>query len=465
MDNQFKPDFGSKYYVLAPTNYKASYTISLPSLELKTFNEKAKTFEGNDSVKTTSEEWKKVVEESIEYYTVGNLYRDRVTEEQSNFKEGVEKDGELLSIQSLKFKKLEGELKGEAALLKVSKLLGLGDVFSVPLPHSGLWVTIKPPTEKDLIDFYNSLFREKIMLGRATSGLTLTNFSVYINQKLFEFMLRHIHSINNSDITKENLKNYLLIYDLPILAWGFACTMYPNGFDFKRACINDISECSYVASGLINPIKLLWIDNSALTDIQKNFLYEYRPNKLNLEAYEKYQAEHARVAKRVFTTQSGIKVHLKVPTVAEHTSDGIAWINQVNSAIDRALTEEDGDDARIELLNQYVKSSVLRIYSHFIDYIELDDSIIQDRETIDTVLEALSSDDQTREEITKEILKYKSDSILALIGIPEYDCPQCGFNQNPEPVNTHFNSIIPLDVINLFFTLITLRIAKVIERE
>ncbi len=241
--------------------------------------------------------------------------------------------------------------------------------------------------------------------------------------------------------------------------------MYPNGFDFKRACINDISECSYVASGLINPIKLLWIDNSALTDIQKNFLYEYRPNKLNLEAYEKYQAEHSRVAKKVFTTQSGIKVHLKVPTVAEHTSDGIAWINQVNSAIDRALTEEDGDDARIELLNQYVKSSVLRIYSHFIDYIELDDSVIQDRETIDTVLEALSSDDQTREEITKEILKYKSDSILALIGIPEYDCPQCGFNQNPEPVNTHFNSIIPLDVINLFFTLITLRIAKVIERE
>lgn len=445
-----------------------SYTVSLPSVNLLDFTSRLKSFNNLnlENPTETLKDWKEVSEQSVDYYTVGALYQDRFLDDKSEFKQGIEtKDNTLNSISPLKFKKSEGELKGEIALLKVSKLLGLGDVISIPLPHSGIWVTIKPPTERDLIDFYNSVFREKIMLGRTTYGLTLTNFSVHINNRLFDFILKHIHSVNYGDIAKEELKNYLLIHDFPILAWGFACTMYPNGFEYQRACVNDLEQCSYIAKATINLTKLLWVDNPSLSAAQKIILEEFRPNKLTVDSYRKFISEHTRVSGSTFTTKNGIKFRLKVPTFNEYTTDGLAWISKINSSVENIiLLEDDDEEAKTEMLNQYVKSSILRQFNHFVDYIEVEDNIINDRSTINEVLEAFSSDDDIRSEITENILKFKSNTTLALIGIPEYKCPNCGQHQNSNQ-SDKFTSVIPLDAMNLFFTLITLRISRILERE
>lgn len=457
------------FHIDSPIHKNAAYHISLPSLTLNEFNDKLKSF-SNLNIDDPSEElkkWKEVTEQSLDYYTVGSLYQKRFNDEKSEFKQGIEtKDKELNSISTLKFKKSDGELKGEIAILKVSKLLGLGDVITIPLPHSGIWVTIKPPTEKDLIDFYNNVFREKIMLGRATSGLTLTNFSAHINNRLFEFILKHVHSINYSDISKDDLKNYILIYDFPILAWGFACTMYPAGFDYQRACVEDIEQCTYVAKATINLTKLLWVDNPSLTDAQKIILSDNRPNKLTAESYRKFLLEHTRVVSSTFTTKNGLKFKLKIPTFNEYTTDGLAWINKINSIVDNVtLLNKDDEDSKLEVLNQYVKSSILKQFNHFIDYVEVDENIINDRSTINELLEMLSSDDETRTEITSNIVKFKENTTLAVIGIPDYKCPNCGKEQNKEQQLQKFVNVIPLDVMNLFFTLITLRISKILERE
>jgi len=449
-------------------NYKFNYTIPLPSINLMDFTQKIKEHSNlNLNEKDPKlQEWKKVNEDAVDYYTIGSLYSSRFTDENSLFLQGIEKENDLKSISTLKFKKSEGELKGELAILKVSKLLGLGEVLSIPLPHSGIWVIIKPPTEKDLIDFYNSLFREKVILGRATFGLTLSNFSVYIQNKLFDFILNHIQSINYSDIPKDELKNYILISDLPILAWGFACTIYPNGFEYSRACVKNPEECSYIYKGLINLTKLLWIDNLSLSEIQKSILFENRPNKLTLENYKKFIVEHSKVTNYEFSIKNNIKIKLKTPTVAEYFADGLNWINAINNKINNLIIEEENkEEIKTDLLSSYVKSSILRKLSHYIDYIEIEDNIINDRDTINSVLEIFSSDDEIRPTIENEIIKYKEKSIIALIGIPEYKCPNCGINQNTEIVNEKFTKVIPLDVLNLFFTLITLRVAKILERE
>jgi len=448
------------------------YTISLPSINLADFTDKLKQFNKLDleDKESSLKEWSEVNKEATNFYTVGGLYQDRFTDETSKFYQGIKNQaGELNTISTPKFRKTEGELKGEAAILKVSKMLGLGDVINVPLPHSGIWVTLKPPTEKDLIDFYNSIFREKIMLGRATFGLTLTNFSVHINNRLFDFIIKHIHSLNYNDINKEELKNYLLIHDFPILAWGFACTMYPNGFEYQRSCVNDIEKCSYIAKAKLNLTKLLWIDNLSLTDAQRLILEEFRPNKLTIENYRKFINEHTRVIGSSFTTKNGIKFKLRVPTFSEYITDGLAWINGVNSNIENIILRESEqdkeDDEKIEMLNQYVKTSILRQFNHFIDYIELEDNVITDRDTINKVLEVFSSDDDIRTEITENVLKFKSKTTIGIIGIPEYNCPKCGKPQNTSPVNEKFVSVIPLDTMNLFFTLLTLRISRILERE
>lgn len=453
-------------------NYDPSkfvWRFSLPSMGVLNFNKKIQEFKHLelDGNRPDLKEWRKINEEGIDYQTPGGLYQDRFLDETSRFKQGVEtKEGELKTISSLKMKQADGELKGAMAVLKVSKALGLGDVLSIPLPHSGIWVTIKPPAEKDLIDFYNGIFKEKIAIGRSTLGLTLTNFSVYVNMKLFDFIMKHVHNTNNKDITKNDLDKYVLIHDFPILAWGFAATIYPNGFDYQRACVNNVEQCTHAVKAVLNMCKLLWVDNNSLTEAQKLIMAENRPNTLTAEHYRKFIAEHVRVSSTEFKVNDSIKFKLRIPTFAEYTADGLTWVNKINSAIDSFIVEEgDEAEAKTQLLDQYVRSSILRQFSHFVDYIEIDENIITDRPTINEVLEVFSADDTLRSNITNKILEFKSNTTIGLVGIPDYKCPNCGFPQNDENVAEHMISVIPLDVMNLFFTLITLRISKIMERE
>lgn len=447
-----------------------NYRFSMPSVDLNSLNANLLKFNKLDIDKKDpgNMKWKEVVEDSVDLYTTGSMYQNRFTDETSQFKQGVEDPNNTLNgITNFKFKKTEGEIKGEVALLKVAKFLGLGDIINIPLPHSGLWVSVKPPTEKDLIDFYNSLFRDKIILGRSTSGLTLSNYSVFVNDKLVDFIIKHIHSVNYVDIAKEDLKNYLVIHDLPVLVWGFACTMFPNGFDYQRACVNDLEKCNYVAKAVINLSKLLWVDNSSLTSIQKQILAEFRPNKLSIDNYHKFKSEHTKVTTNYFVTKNNIKFGLKVPTMNEYTNDGLNWINKINAAIENVIIDDSSkeEEAKQDLLNQYVKASSLRQYNHFIDYIEVDDNVINDRETINGLLEMFSSNDDIRPDFISKVNKYISDTTIAVIGIPEFECPNCHQPQNKEPVNEKMVNVIPLDAINLFFQLITLRIARILERE
>lgn len=454
-----------------------TYRVSLPSLALKDFTEALVRFA--EVIKTPTDamnEWRSVAEEATEFYSQAGLYQSRLDDPKSQFEQGIQvSEQDLATISPLKFKDTSGEIKGELAILKVSKMLGLGDVVNVCLPHSGIWVTIKPPTERDLIDFYNTVFREKVSLGRSTSGLTFTNFSVHMNQKLFDFIVRHVHSVNYGDLSKEELKNHIVIHDFPILAWGFACAIYPNGFDFQRGCSNDLQECSYIAKETLNLAKLLWVDNSALTATQKQILSENRPNKLTLESYRKFKVEHSRVVPSTVTTKNDIKLRLKIPTFNEYTTDGLAWVNGVSATVENILTSGYQDDRteqqqqkeRLELLDQYVRASVLKQFNHFVEYIEVGDSVVTDRGTIDDLLEMFSSDDELRNDITEAVIKFKEATTLAVIGIPEYKCPSCGHQNDPGHKGElpRFVDVIALDTVNLFFLMLTSRISKILERD
>ena len=477
-EEQRKPNARVEQSINSTEPFEKGHTVNLPSVGLTEFNEKIQQFNKVDIENLTDEltAWREVSEGAVEFYTPNDAYSERFTDPTSEFRQGIEdKEGNLSGIAPVKFRSGGGELKGNAAVLKVSRMLGLGDVINIPLPHSGIWVTIKPATEKDLIDFYNSIFREKIMLGRSTYGLTLTNFSTYVNKRLFEFIVnKHVHAVNydKEAIPKEKLQDYILIHDYHVLVWGFICSLYPNGYNYSRVCVNDIEKCTAKEEAKLNLAKLLWIDNKSLSEVQKNILYEVRPGKLNSEHYKKFISEHTRVSSTVLTLKQGIKVTFKVPTFAEHIDDGMSWITTINNKIeseiiDADLSEDKEEEAKNELLTQYVKSSALRSISHFIDYIEFteDKEIVTDRRSISQILETISGDDEIREKITEAVLKFQSDTTIALIGIPEYTCKSCNKPQNTDPYNERFSSVIPLDVLGLVFLLLTSKIWKVLERE
>jgi len=441
-------------------------SLAIPSIPLDQFNDYIQSVQRiAETIPEMLKEWRQVVAESIPHYSPGGLYQSRFSDEDSDWNQGVLNAGNLTQSGPLKFKNSSGELKGELALLKITKFLGMGEVYNVMLPHSGMWVTIKPPSERDFIDFYNLIFRDKVRLGRATAGFTLTNMSVQVNNRLFDFIVQHIHSVNYGDIGKEELDSKLLIHDFPILAWGMACAIYPNGFNHTRACTANIEECGRTATTKLNLDKLAYVDNGALTISQRNILSENRPNKLTLDSYKKYQAEHDRVVDSVFVSKQGVKFKFTVPTFKDYTTNGLKWVNQITNTVEQVLLGKDAsEDDKLNTLNQYVNTSSLRQYNHFIEYIEADGSVITDRDTIDSLLDLLSGDDDIRKELTSAILKYKSKTSIALIGIPEYKCKSCGGLNKLEGVQSSVTNVIPLDTLALFFLMLTSKISKIIER-
>lgn len=451
-------------YFFNETNVNFEYKISLPSIPIDFMSKISKTIDENKD--DHDKEWYNTLLESQDFYTEAGLYQKRLRDKDSMYYQGVNINEHVKGIEDIKLKKVEGELKGEVAILKLAKHLGIGNVVSIPLPHSGIWVTIKPPTEKELIDFYNSAFSEKIMLGRLTSGLTLTNFSVYVNNKLFDFILDHIQSLNYSDMNIKDLGKYMLIHDFPILAWGFVCSIYPNGFNYQRACTNIEEKCDYISKGIINPFKLLWVDNLSLTEKQKNILYESRPNKFNMNDYNSYILDHKKVRSSLHETSKNIKLKYKIPVFNDYVDEGLSWINKINNIIDSVVVERAEDEEREKQLRlvQLLKSSVLRQFSHFVESIEFDDNFISDRDTICQVLELLSSDDDLRKDITDSILLFKENTTLAMIGIPTFNCPKCNKEQKNDTKDSRFVDVIPLDTMNLFFTLIILKLRKIMER-
>lgn len=438
--------------------------LPLPSITLKEIEEKAdeldeKLKEAGDAVS----EWIDTVKNSIDYYSKYFKYR----EDDYVFEQGVEMPSTgdkkvYKSIEPLKVKDTSGELKGDLALIKLAKHLGMGDIFKVPLVHSGIWVTLKPPTELDLIEFYNNFFKNKIHVGRLTSGVTLSNFSVIFNNELINFICDHIHSINYSDITKENIREYIKITDLPILIWGFANTIFPSGFDYSRSCLN--GECDYVAHGKINLSKLLWVDNTTLTETQKNILSVQKPNNYTIDAYNKYQLEHKTSKSSIKVGDSDIVLTLKVPTLDEYFSDGLNWVYALDDAINKLITSDASEKQRISTIEEVIKTSSIRQYGHFIESIEFDENLITDKETLRKTLELLSSDERFTLEAITEIAKFIDKVTLAVVGIPTYTCPECGQEQVSAESNERFSDVIPLDVSNVFFTLITIRLMKIRSR-
>lgn len=416
-------------------------------------------------------------------YPPNDHYSRLFKEEDREFYQGVKnKEGDAkVGIRAVDFSTRPGELSGEVALLKISRQLGIGDVVSVPLPHSGLWVTIKPPTERELVDLYNTVFRKKMELGRITNGLTLSNYSSMVNEEMFNFIMGQIHSINNKDITRDNLRDHMLIHDYHILAWGLMCSIYPNGFDYQRTCVNETRDCEHVVKGSIHLPSLLWIDNRSLTELQKTIMYDNRAAKLSKNHYDKYLIEHTRTVSRVIDVGNGIKFHLKVPTFSEHVNDGNKWVSAINNKIEylalenynpnmfnKSLSYDGASNEEIikeDIFNHYVRSSILNKWRHYVDYIEIGENVIKDSDTIDKALTNFSSDDNVRDKLLDAILKFQEDTTIALVGIPSYKCPSCEYDQNEENSKGKFKSIIPLDVLGVSFLLLTSKTSAILERE
>lgn len=305
---------------------------------------------------------------------------------------------------------------------------GIGTIFQTPLWHTGIWVTLKAPSENELIELNRIITSDKIEVGRHTYGLAFSNIMSYTTDRLVDFTLEHLYdtSLKTSDLPEGGLKSLINSQDYPALIWGLVCTMYPNGFQFSRACTNNPEKCTHITNEILNLSKISWVNRAALTEWQKTHMSSRSSNSRDIASVRRYQEELKKIQKRVVKfsegTDSEFSITLKTPTLSEFIESGHRWIGDTVAYVDETLGRDANDKERNIFITRHSQATAMRQYIHWIDSIEFAGNIIDDRETIEGTLNVLSADNDARDGFMNEISKYIHSSTINVIGIPVYDC-------------------------------------------
>lgn len=418
-----------------------------------------------------SRKWANILASGLQMSAYSEAFIPTVEDQEAEFHQGVPFNGAALAGAHPRFKAIEDEnIKGERGILRFMSHLGLGTIFQAPLWHTGIWITFKAPSEGELLELQRQLIADKISFGRMSYGMVFSNTSSYITDRLVSFAFNHIYdtSLKSDEAQKIDLKTIISSHDIPAVVWGLLCSIYPRGFQYRRACATDPEKCNHVVEERLNLSKILWTNTRALTPWQITHMSDRRANSKNLDSVKRYKEELLKCQNRQveINKESGksMQLTLRIPTIAEYVEAGHRWIGDIVSMVNKALGIDANDKDRNDYIMKQGQATAMRQYMHWVDSIEFSSNKIEDKPTLEGIFDILSADDNVRGEFMTEVAKYINDTSIAVIGIPVYDCPKCGKTQESTLTLPAHTNIIPLDVYQTFFALLVQKLQKIETR-
>jgi len=450
----------SEVFAPLPDADKVAIGLSLPSDKAENI-EAALNAMPNVSVESSKEgvEWMNRVA-AAKFSVPYKGWFDRTAERpDAKYRQSVQSEKGPLTAGGLKFNDaVNTPLSGERAVLRVRALTGLGSVIMVPLWHSGFWLTLKAPTESALLELDRRLNEEKIELGRLTWGLAYANNSVFFAGWLMDFALSHVYDTSLKPEVSANLRSRISALDIPLVVWGLACTIWPNGFPYARAVMDQTNQQNKIIKEKVNVGKLLWVDTASLTPWQIAHMAQRHGSSMTAESLERYKNEFTRGKGRNIKLTENLIMALRTPNVDEYLTSGQKWVNTIVAMVDKAFGMEGNADIRDKYIMDQGKATNMRQYGHFVESLEAGGSIIEDAETLDETLDVLSSNDDIATEYFKGIKEFVEDSTIAMIAIPVTEAAEV--SDLPR-----FPHLLPLDVMSVFFTLTVQKVAQIQSRE
>lgn len=356
----------------------------------------------------------------------------------------------------------------DAAREVIRSKLKLGAMFNMPLWHTGIWVTLKTPSDGELLELYRLLVQDKIDIGRKTYGLMFSNMQSYTHERLFDFVLEHVFESSYAFKSPQDLRKIIRLPDLNLLIWGMACAAWPSGFQYRRGCLADPEKCHHVIEERINLSKLQWTDVTQLTPRQIKHMSVRTRSKMTNESIELYQSDFTIGQNRAVKISDDCVVILQTPLIKDHLESGFRWVNTIEETYGQAMTQDV--ESRNEYLFNQSKATMLRQYGHCVHSINLGDPADEntqkftDTEVIENALNDMSSRDDLRQNFLDGVSKFLDDSIVSFVAIPPYKCPSCGKDQ-PTSEGKKYPNIISLDAAQTFFQLLVQRRDKIQNRQ
>lgn len=400
-------------------------------------------------------EWAEAVGEGVKHGSLFDNMLPAAQREGADFRQSIKNGESELSIAQPRLADDQSPmLSGERGVLRLRALLGQGALIQIPLWHSGFWITLKAPSEIELLDAFEQMSDNKINFGRITNGLAFANHAVFSNATIVDLAMKNLFETSVKDLNSvQKIRSMIKAPDLHILAWGLACALYPRGFQFERSVLDPKGQVAKKVAQILNVGACLWVDRSSLNEWQLNHMARRIAGTMGEESVKLYVEHFTRGKSRSVALDKNINMTMRTPSIDEYLTAGQMWVDELATAVNEAFTQEDDLNRRNALVIERAKATSMRQYSHWVESFEgkFGDThkTMAEREWVEKACSSFSGDNEIRDAYYKAMKEYINDSTVALVGVPQVHPDEANL------VKPRFENIIPLDPVSVFFTLLS----------
>lgn len=394
-----------------------------------------------------------------------SLYEKQLRGETGDIRQYIEVGGqrfysrEVESVLSSRF------ITGNRSISHVRHVMGLGEDREVPLMASGLYITLRAIPDTELSNLETSILSEKEEIGRSTGGAALSATAVYLVDHTINMILANMVETNVEVERPDQLLDLILVTDIQALALAQAQSIFPKGYPIEVPCTKDYEKCQHVARYNLVLRYMAHHDNSKLNDFQKAQIGN--PDiKLKIADVKKYQSQGpVVVSKFVESDDKKLRIDFRTPTLREYIQDGRSWLEGIAQMVDVLLGDEVDPRYRKREIDDKARLTTLRQYGHFINTVTIispdgKESTIKDRETLLETLGDLSALDDVLTAVAQGVRDHIEAATVTMVGVPKTPCPNCESDVVLTEEEMKRLRIVPVDALNLFFTLLSLKLAK-----
>ena len=351
----------------------------------------------------------------------------------------------------------------------LSGLLKLGMSAYTPLYHTGIWVKLRAPTAAAFIGLDETIASEKVEYGMRTRGEIFSNDAAIVRKHIADFILDHIETTTAPKDDPDYLKSIIKVEDLNTLMLAMMKARYPDGYPLVQVCSVDPNECSHTTEGLVDLRSLLWVDTTALSARQYAIISNVR-KRITEEQLQEYQEEFRSGGKGVIYLSTeevtddnlinGVSVNIEMPTLAKEEDYAVNWIRETEHEIEELFREKNNPEDRRRRWQTIINANYFKTYGQYIRSIAIVEAgrkikefdAERDPEEIDRFFEMVSGEYVYTQQFFKALKKYMAENVVSVVGILNYECPNCGKKHDTRPGKHHI--VLPIDMVSTFFTLV-----------
>ena len=419
---------------------------------------------------TKNEDWSRVWRAGMGLSPAGNGMVTALEDETASFTQSpmTPDTKEVLSAKVPGFGN-NNNVEGDRAVLRLFSHLGtVGSLFTVPLWHSGFWITLRAPSDAVLVEMRRAMGNETVRLGRETYGMALSSATVLTSKDVIDVAVSHLYqsSFNAEGV---DIFDYISSHDIPAIVYALAGATWAAGFQYHRSCTAKMGTCTHQEKGRLDMSTLQWTNTSRLTPWHMAHMAKRGSNSVTREDVEKYQQLLAEQNPAVVSINPGkdnqMDIHLVLPKASRVFEETRQWVDGIAAVVENAVFSNESDTQRASYIDTHARATEMRLYTHFVDKITTPGGlVINQREAIRQALDGLSTDTDISVKFSDEVNEFVEKTCISLLGIMSYECTACHGKQEYTNTAEGLKSVIPVDPLILFFTLLVQKLRMINER-